>query len=102
SFAQERPWFLDRLEPGSPRYNLTGGLRMLGALDVVALERALSEIVRRHAVLRTAFVEGEKGPEQRILAPEPVVLEVLDLGSGDEPERMARLTDWARVQAARP
>src|SRR3712207_7958251 len=48
SFAQQRLWFIDQLEPGSSAYNLTGAWRLEGALDEAALERSLGEIVRRH------------------------------------------------------
>ncbi|HVG44405.1 MAG TPA: amino acid adenylation domain-containing protein, partial [Longimicrobium sp.] len=48
SFAQERLWFIDRLEGGSAQYNISDALRLGGALDVDALERSLGEIVRRH------------------------------------------------------
>jgi aryl carrier-like protein len=61
SFAQQRLWFLDQFEPGSSAYNMPVALRLKGALDVAALERALTEVIRRHEVLRTRFavVEGE-------------------------------------------
>ena len=55
SFAQERLWFIDRLDPGSAVYNLPLTWRLEGALDGAALERSLSEIVRRHEALRTVF-----------------------------------------------
>lgn len=55
SFAQQRLWFLDRLEPGSEAYNVSSAYRLAGALDPAALEAALGEIVRRHQVLRTRF-----------------------------------------------
>ncbi len=48
SFAQERLWFLDRLQPGSALYNVPAALRLSGALSVPALERSLGETVRRH------------------------------------------------------
>ena len=55
SFAQQRLWLLDRLEPGSPVYNLPHPYLIGGALDPACLERALGEVVRRHEVLRTTF-----------------------------------------------
>jgi amino acid adenylation domain-containing protein len=68
SFAQERLWFLDQLEPGSAFYNLPFALRLRGALDVDALERSLGEIVRRHDALRTVFLE-QGGTARQVIAP---------------------------------
>ncbi|HYR12414.1 MAG TPA: amino acid adenylation domain-containing protein, partial [Longimicrobium sp.] len=68
SFAQERLWFIDRLEPGSPVYNIPAARRLGGALDEAALERALGEIVRRHESLRTVFAEADGAPVQ-VIAP---------------------------------
>jgi len=66
SFAQERLWFLDRLQPGSPAYNLPGGERLEGDLDPRALAAALSALAGRHESLRTTFHEGPEGPVQRV------------------------------------
>ncbi|HEX2091917.1 MAG TPA: amino acid adenylation domain-containing protein, partial [Longimicrobiaceae bacterium] len=68
SFAQERLWFLEQLRPGEISYNLPFALRLRGALDVDALERSLSEIVRRHEALRTVFRERDGAPRQ-VIAP---------------------------------
>jgi amino acid adenylation domain-containing protein len=68
SFAQERLWFIDRLEPGSAVYNIPVAWRLVGALDVAALERSLGEIVRRHEALRTVFAEEDGSPVQ-VIAP---------------------------------
>lgn len=71
SFAQERLWFLSRLDPRiSAAYHLTGGLRLTGALNVDALEAALRAIVRRHEVLRTVFTSSDGTPQARIIPPE--------------------------------
>ncbi|HEX8695435.1 MAG TPA: amino acid adenylation domain-containing protein, partial [Longimicrobium sp.] len=69
SFAQERLWFIDRLEPGSTTYNLPMAWRLGGALDEAALERSLSEIVRRHEALRTVFSEAADGSPVQVIAP---------------------------------
>ncbi|HEY0022719.1 MAG TPA: amino acid adenylation domain-containing protein [Longimicrobium sp.] len=68
SFAQERLWFLDQLEPGSAFYNLPFALRLRGPLDVNALERSLGEIVRRHQALRTVFRE-QGGTARQVVVP---------------------------------
>src|SRR6185503_13956225 len=56
SFAQERLWILDQLEPGNPTYNLPAALRLKGNLNVEALARSLKEIVRRHEPIRSTFI----------------------------------------------
>jgi amino acid adenylation domain-containing protein len=77
SFAQERLWFLDRLDPGSPTYNIPAALRLRGPLDPAILAACLDEVVRRHEALRTTFAlpegigdggDGGDGPVQ-IVAP---------------------------------
>ena len=62
SFAQQRLWFLDQLLPDTTLYHLPIVMRLTGRLDVAALERTLTEIVRRHAVLRTTFAPAGVGP----------------------------------------
>lgn len=83
SFAQERLWFLDQLEPGSSFYNVTSALRLRGYLDVCALEFSVSEIIRRHEILRTTFpvVNGE--PVQAISPAAPFKLPLVDLSPLD-------------------
>ncbi|WCE09921.1 non-ribosomal peptide synthetase [Pseudomonas sp. JBR1] len=69
SFAQQRLWFLDQLEPGKATYHLAGEIHLAGTLDVARLERALETLVQRHAALRTRFDAGDgEVPEQRIEA----------------------------------
>ncbi len=76
SFAQERMWFFDQMEPGSAVYNIPQALRLRGALDVAALERALTEIVRRHEILRTTFRSDASGPVQVVHPARPIALPV--------------------------
>jgi amino acid adenylation domain-containing protein len=73
SFGQQRLWFLDQLEPGNSAYNIPAAVRLSGALDVAAFGRAVTEMVRRHEVLRTTFPEAGGEPRQEI-APPPAAL----------------------------
>ncbi|HEV7590264.1 MAG TPA: amino acid adenylation domain-containing protein, partial [Longimicrobium sp.] len=93
SFAQERLWFLDRLRPGSVVYNLPLALRLRGALDAPALERALGELVRRHEALRTTFAGSDSAPEQ-VIAPWTAFGLSIDDVAEDEVER--EIADEAR------
>ncbi|HEX8905000.1 MAG TPA: condensation domain-containing protein, partial [Longimicrobiaceae bacterium] len=68
SFAQRRLWFLDRLEPGA-HYNSPLTLRVHGALDAAALERALAEVVRRHEVLRSVIRADAGGEAEQVVIP---------------------------------
>ncbi|WP_338869862.1 amino acid adenylation domain-containing protein [Myxococcus stipitatus] len=81
SFAQRRLWFLGSLDVGGYSYNLPFVVRLRGALDVAALERAFTELVRRHEALRTTFAEVEGEPVQRIASPEVVRLQVVPVES---------------------
>src|SRR5712691_1932541 len=87
SFAQQRLWFLEQLIPGNVVYNVPSVLRLRGQLDVVALERSLGEIIRRHEVLRTSFEVEQGHPVQVIAPPETLRLEVVDLSGMEEVER---------------
>ncbi|MBW3655320.1 MAG: amino acid adenylation domain-containing protein, partial [Gemmatimonadetes bacterium] len=102
SFAQQRLWFLHQLDPASPAYLIPAALRLRGALDVAALERALAEVVRRHEALRTTFhVEGGQ-PVQVIAAPAPLDLPVTDLRALPRAEREDAGRRVAADEAARP
>jgi amino acid adenylation domain-containing protein len=87
SSAQRRLWFVDQLEPGSSAYNVPVILRLRGALDVPALERALGGIVRRHEALRTAFATVAGQPAQVIAPSSPFVLSVETLAEEDAMRR---------------
>ncbi len=92
SFSQERLWVLARLDPQSTAYNIAGSLLLTGEVSAAVLRRSLSEIVRRHEVLRTTFHPTPDGPRQRIGLAVPVQIPVVDLcGLGGEArEREAR------------
>ncbi|HYW12347.1 MAG TPA: amino acid adenylation domain-containing protein, partial [Longimicrobium sp.] len=102
SFAQQRLWFLDQLEPGTALYNMPANLRLAGALDVAVLERALTEVVRRHEALRTVFRLFGEAPRQVVLPPAPVPLPRTDLSHLPEDARTAALRERMAQEAARP
>ncbi|NHZ83277.1 AMP-binding protein, partial [Massilia sp. CCM 8695] len=85
SFAQQRLWFMDQLEPDSAAYNIPAALRLDGPLDVVALEAALCAVTSRHEALRTVFrdVDGRAG--QVVLPAVDVRLSVIDTTADDAP-----------------
>ncbi|HEX8244011.1 MAG TPA: AMP-binding protein, partial [Longimicrobium sp.] len=101
SFAQERLWFIDRLEPGSAVYNVPVAWRLGGALDVDALERALGEVVRRHEVLRTVFAEVDGSPVQVVAPFAGFALPVEDLSGLSEADREAAVGRRAGEEARR-
>ena len=90
SFAEQRLWFLDRLEPESRAYNLALVTRLRGRLDVVALERALSALAARHESLRTTFPMIEDVPQRLVRPPRPVSLPVTDLSGSDGAQERAQ------------
>ncbi|MBZ5523305.1 MAG: amino acid adenylation domain-containing protein [Acidobacteriia bacterium] len=102
SFAQQRLWFLDQLEPGSSAYNMPFGMRLSGELDRQALGRSLNELVRRHEVLRTRFAFKDGSPVQLIAAEMEVKTGEIDLRGLAETEREAEMRRLAREEADAP
>jgi amino acid adenylation domain-containing protein len=95
SFAQQRLWFLNQLEPESTAYNIPIALRITGELDVTALEQAFGDLIERHETLRTTFVTNNGRPEQLISAPGKFVLSITDLShvaSSEREKEAQRLT----------
>ncbi|NLE82543.1 MAG: amino acid adenylation domain-containing protein [Rhodococcus sp.] len=68
--AQQRMWFLNRFDPGSPSYNLPLALRLTGELDPSALLAAVTDVTARHESLRTVYPDTQDGPVQHVLSPD--------------------------------
>jgi amino acid adenylation domain-containing protein len=102
SFAQQRLWFLEQLEPGRPIYNVPLAIRLRGPLDRPALERSLDEVRRRHESLRTIFPALGGRPVQVISPPEPLAMPVSDLTGLPAADREKRALRLANEEARRP
>ncbi|WP_413206152.1 amino acid adenylation domain-containing protein [Rhodospirillum sp. A1_3_36] len=102
SFAQQRLWFLDRLEGRSLAYHIAGAIRISGPLDVAALGRVIAEIARRHDALRTTFPDRDGAPVQAVAAPEADGLRVVALDGLPMHARDAELHRRLAEESDRP
>jgi amino acid adenylation domain-containing protein len=107
SYAQERLWFIEQLEPGSATYNIAFALRLEGVLKRGGLRHSLEEMLRRHEILRTSFPMEQGVPVQRIAPSLELKLyeEEVDLSAAEgwaEAERRQEAQRLARAEAERP
>jgi amino acid adenylation domain-containing protein len=102
SYAQQRLWFLDKLVPNNAFYNTPAALRLVGSLNLAALERTFNEIVRRHEALRTTFVTVDGQPVQVIAPTLSLSLPVVDLQHFLEAEREKEVQRLTSEAAQRP
>ena len=102
SFAQERLWLLNAMEPDSSHYNMPVALRLHGPVEHAALQSSLAAIVARHESLRTSFV-AVAGRPQQVIAPELAVdLPLIDLSALDAEEQEAEVRRLTDAQADAP
>jgi amino acid adenylation domain-containing protein len=99
---QQQLWFLDRLDAGGVTYNLGIAFRLRGDLSGELLERALTEIARRHETLRTTFTEEDGVPHQVVAPARPVALAVDDLSGTPLDARDAAAARHANDEVRRP
>jgi amino acid adenylation domain-containing protein len=102
SFAQQRLWFLNRLNPESAFYNVPAAIRLRGELNVAALERSLNALVQRHETLRTSFATVDGEAVQVIATSADLELSKTDLTHLDGDEADAEARRLATAQAQRP
>jgi amino acid adenylation domain-containing protein len=102
SFAQERLWFLHKLDPDSGAYHIRLLAKLTGALDAGVMRLAVGDLVERHEMLRTTFVDAGDGAYQTVRSDLPLPFELRDLGAmpGDEPRE--RLRRAAQEVTSRP
>jgi len=102
SFAQQRLWFLDQLQPDSPFYNIPAALRLTGQLNLTAFEQTLNEIVRRHEVLRIAYLIVDGQPMQVVTPADTLNVPLIDISHLPEAEREQELQRLIEEEAQRP
>ena len=102
SYAQQRLWFLDQLEPNSAIYNIPIALRLVGTLNRVALEQSLQEIIHRHEALRTNFITVDGKPSQIIQTQTNWTVSVVDLQDLSTTEQEIATQQLAQQQAIQP
>ena len=99
---QEQVWFLQKLSPDSISYQAQTTIRVLGTLDLAVLERALTEIDRRHELLRTTYEEVDGRPWQVVRPAQPVQVPLLDLSDVPAGERERQRDEAIRRELRRP
>ncbi|MFE7589010.1 amino acid adenylation domain-containing protein [Kitasatospora sp. NPDC057512] len=102
SFTQERMWLIERLSDGPALYNVHEVFRLRGPLDVAALGRGLTDLVRRHEVLRTAFPEEDGRPVPSVEPARPIDLPVTDLRTEPAERRTELALDLVHSEILRP
>ncbi|MDG1583390.1 non-ribosomal peptide synthetase [Pseudomonas sp. GOM6] len=102
SHAQQRLWFLNRLDPSNGAYHMPAGLDLQGRLDRQALQAAFDQLEARHEALRTRFVEVGGEARQRILAPQGQRIDWFDLRELPASEREIEARDYAQKLLTRP
>ncbi len=102
SFAQQRLWFLEQLEPGSPVYHIPAAFRLRGVVDTAVLEASLNHLARRHESLRTVFVSEEGTPFQMVLPEIALPLRVVDLRPVAEDSRESEAQKQLFAETQRP
>ncbi len=102
SFAQQRLWFLDQLEPGTAAYNIPRAFRITGPLNVDVLTRSFQIVIQRHASLRTVFDSVEGEARQIVLSDVDVNIRVVDLAAFPESERETEALRIASEEGKKP
>ena len=102
SSGQKRIWFLDQLEPGTPRHNIIEAFRWQGPLDVEALERAVTTLIERHEILRTTYHDVGGKPVQAVTERPNVTVTSRDVRHLPYEARAQEVQRLLEQDAARP
>ena len=102
SYAQQRLWFLEELEPGSPAYHIPAIFELSGELDVAALTASLNEIVQRHEALRTTFTAVNGQPSQQVNNQVSITVPVNDLQGLSTEQCKSEIAKLTAAETRRP
>ncbi len=102
SYAEQRLWFLDRLEPDSPWYNVHRAVTVRHPVRPDLLRRVYEQVVEHHEILRTTYPARDGRPRRRIAPSQSIDFEVVDLRELPEPEREFEAHRRLREDARRP
>jgi acyl carrier protein len=102
SFAQQRLWFIEQLQPNNAAYNIASAVRVLGELNITALESCFNEIIKRHESLRTAFIAVEGLPMQVITKNLQLSLPVIDLQTRSKSEQETQIQQIINQETQQP
>lgn len=102
SYAQQRMWYVDQLEPGNPAYNVPWALRLRGVLDLRALQQSLDDVIKRHEILRTTFPVHEGTLRQKISPACWNPIELVDLRNWNREDREREMQRRVNEEANRP
>jgi alpha-ketoglutarate-dependent taurine dioxygenase len=102
SFAQARLWLLEQLNPSSDIYNMSAAVRLVGKLNIGALEKSINEIIRRHEVLHTTFTSVDGQPLQVITPDVQLKIPVIDLRELSKAEQEVEIEHLSIKQSQLP
>jgi len=102
SYSQQRLWFLDRLKPNDPSYNIPTVLRLKGSLKIEFIEKALNLIIDKHEILRTSFNENNGKPFQKITSSLKIAVNKVKIDEISTEHKIAELKDIIRRKSVIP
>lgn len=102
SFSQQRLWVIDQLGGGSIQYNMPAALKLVGKLDVQALQASLNGLVERHEVIRTTLASDEEGVFQKVHSGKRIALPLIDLSHIASGTQQNILDELARAELNTP
>lgn len=102
SYSQQRLWFIEQYEQGSSQYNMTRAIYLRGVLNIQGLEKALTEVVRRHEILRTVYFDDAGEPRQKVLLAQDLALKHVDLSGLPDSEQSIQLQQVMESDFSKP